>query len=77
MLHLRVADNGCGIEGGEADAAANGHIGLANTRARLECLYGRQHSMELTSVPGSGVRVSMSFPFREGPAAEGAASGRA
>lgn len=67
-LHLYVADNGCGIEvgGGEASPAA-GSIGLANTRARLDCLYGRRHHFELTSVPGRGVRVHMSIPFRDRP----------
>jgi signal transduction histidine kinase len=70
-LHLSVADNGCGIEGGtETGGAAAGHVGLANTRARLECLYGPRHSFELASVPGRGVRVRMSIPFRERPAPE-------
>ncbi|HEX7313616.1 MAG TPA: histidine kinase [Pyrinomonadaceae bacterium] len=66
-LHLCVADNGCGIEGvgGVEASAIEGHVGLANTRARLDYLYGKRHRFELTSVPGRGVRVRMSLPLRD------------
>ena len=37
-------------------------IGLANTRARLEQLYGRQHSFEIENRGGGGVAVRLSFP---------------
>lgn len=66
-LRLSVADNGCGVERGDAKDAAAGHVGLANTRARLDCLYGSRYSFELTSVPGRGVCVRMSIPLWEGP----------
>jgi signal transduction histidine kinase len=66
-LRLSVVDNGCGIERVDAEGAAAGHVGLANTRARLERLYGWRHRFELTSVPGRGVCVRMSIPFREKP----------
>jgi signal transduction histidine kinase len=77
-LHLCVVDNGCGIEeGGDADGAASaGHVGLANTRARLGYLYGDRHSFELTSVPGRGVRIRMVLPFRESPAGRDGAAPR-
>jgi len=37
-------------------------IGLANTRARLEQLYGRQHSFEIENRGEGGVTVRLSFP---------------
>lgn len=66
-LRLSVADNGRGIEHGDSEGSEGGHLGLANTRARLEQLYGARHSFELKSVPGRGVCVRMSIPFREKP----------
>jgi two-component system LytT family sensor kinase len=71
-----VVDNGCGIEHGGADSAAAGHVGLANTRARLDYPYGSRHSFELTSVPGRGVCIRMSIPFRESPAGQSGAPPR-
>jgi two-component system, LytTR family, sensor kinase len=58
-LRLEIADNGPGlVEGG------NG-IGLANTRARLEGLYGPTGRLELTGSP-DGTRVTIQLPFRPG-----------
>jgi hypothetical protein len=37
-------------------------IGLANTRARLEQLYGRQYSFEIENREEGGVAVRLSFP---------------
>jgi sensor histidine kinase YesM len=44
-------------------------IGLRNTEARLEHLYGRAHRIEYGSVEGGG-SVTISIPFSEagGPA---------
>ena len=39
-------------------------IGLSNTRARLEQLYGTNHAFSLDNLPEGGVRVRMVFPFR-------------
>jgi two-component system LytT family sensor kinase len=69
-LRLSVADDGRGIEFGGPHASGAAHIGLANTRARLDYLYGPKHSFELRGLPGSGVIVSVSIPFRERPATE-------
>src|SRR6267143_3691967 len=49
-LHLEVRDNGPGLNGG----ASGGGLGLANTRARLQELYGPSHRFELTNVPDPG-----------------------
>jgi two-component system, LytTR family, sensor kinase len=39
-------------------------LGLANTKARLEQLYGHQHSLELLNLQPSGVGVVLSLPVR-------------
>jgi len=59
-LRLLVSDNGEGIV--EKPAESNG-IGLANTRARLEKLYGTQHEFKLLSAVGGGLEVSITIPF--------------
>ena len=69
-LTLEVKDNGPGIE--QVKTAGCAGIGLSNTRARLEQLYGTDHSFSLDNLPEGGVRVRMEFPFR--PAEKAAAS---
>jgi sensor histidine kinase YesM len=44
-------------------------VGLANTRARLEQLYGARQSFEIRNLQPRGVVVSISVPLR--PAAAG------
>jgi hypothetical protein len=60
-LELRVWDDG------PPAAAAEGRstgIGLANTRARLEHLYGTAHRFELRRAREGGMEVAVSLPFR-------------
>ena len=58
-LELRVWDDG--PEGAAADARSSG-IGLANTRARLEHLYGTAQRFELRRAREGGMEVSVSLP---------------
>ena len=60
-LELRVWDDG--PEGAATDSRSNG-IGLANTRARLEHLYGPAHRFELRRAREGGMDVAVSLPFR-------------
>jgi hypothetical protein len=39
-------------------------IGLANTRARLQELYGNRSRFEYGNLPGGGASIRMSIPFR-------------
>jgi len=74
-VRLEVADDGCGMERATPRSKGNG-IGLANTRARLEKLYGAQHQFELHDAPGGGVVAAVTIPFRacESDAAESSES---
>jgi two-component sensor histidine kinase len=60
FLHLEVSDTGPGFGSG----ASRGHgIGLGNTRARLEQIYGAAHCIDLRDSAGGGAMVSISLPF--------------
>jgi signal transduction histidine kinase len=60
-LELEIWDDGPGLaEGGEGRQG----IGLANTRARLEHLYGTTSTLELLSRQPTGVTVKLVLPFR-------------
>ena len=61
-LWLEVRDNGVGLSGSARSQFRNG-VGLPNTRARLECLYGDAHSLEFSEGSG-GLTVSIGLPLR-------------
>jgi two-component sensor histidine kinase len=59
ILEVEVADDGVGFR------ARTGYgVGLANTRARLETLYGREGSLELVANGGGGVTATIRIPHR-------------
>jgi two-component system LytT family sensor kinase len=66
-LNLRVRDDGKGLSEG-ATAALKEGVGLANTRARLQQLYGASHRFELANAPDGGLVVSLTIPFSDGEA---------
>jgi two-component system LytT family sensor kinase len=59
-LVLTVRDNGPGL-----DAPNESGVGLANTRARLEQLYGDRASLKLASAEGGGVVAEILLPYHE------------
>jgi LytS/YehU family sensor histidine kinase len=61
-LLLEVRDNGPGAQPSRTTGCAG--IGLSNTRARLEQLYGAGHRFLFENLPEGGVRVRMELPFR-------------
>jgi two-component system, LytTR family, sensor kinase len=63
-LLLEVEDNGTGLADGGASPRLKEGIGLANTRAILQHIYGPAHCLELANAPGGGVVVTMEIPFR-------------
>jgi len=62
VLSLIVSDNGAGL--GHKGVIKEG-VGLSNTRARLQELYGAAQRFEMHRGPEGGVRVELSIPFRE------------
>jgi signal transduction histidine kinase len=63
-LCLQVSDDGPGLPNG---GPLKEGIGMANTRARLQQLYGPDHQFTLTNGAGRGLTVTMTLPFREEP----------
>ncbi len=57
-LSIRIEDDGSGVRG-ESKAG----IGLSNTRARLESLYGDDASFDLVSRAGGGAAATIRIPF--------------
>ena len=62
MLHLRVTDDGVGLRDGGRDVKEG--VGLGNTRARLQHLYGPRHRFECHGGPSGGFTVSIAIPFQ-------------
>jgi two-component system, LytTR family, sensor kinase len=59
MLELQVCDNGPGIPAGEMTEG----IGLGNTRARLQQLYGDRGRLDICNGESGGLRVTLTIPF--------------
>jgi signal transduction histidine kinase len=59
-LVLAVRDNGPGLDGG--DTGDEG-VGLRNTRARLEQLYGSAQSLTLREAPEGGLIAEVTLPY--------------
>jgi two-component system, LytTR family, sensor kinase len=62
MLRLSVYNDGPLLR--ESNAAENG-IGLLNLRTRLELLYGKDSGVRMENSAGSGVEVTVTFPYSE------------
>jgi two-component system LytT family sensor kinase len=60
-LYITVGDTGPGLNA-DANAAKNG-VGLTNTRARLEQLYGNQHRFELRNGESRGLIAELHLPL--------------
>jgi len=60
-LWMQVRDNGGGLQVRTLMALRTG-VGLSNTRARLDCLYGRHYRLEFTDRHG-GLSVLIEIPF--------------
>lgn len=57
-LKVSVTDNGLGFQ-----ASSGSGVGLANTRARLDALYGSDGRLTFAAEPVRGVTVSIELPF--------------
>lgn len=61
MLRLSVRDNGPGLD--DTRGRGEGGVGLANTRARLDQLFGEEAGVTLAPAPGGGVIAEIRLPF--------------
>lgn len=65
VLRIRLSDDGPGLQpSGAHPPRRREGIGVANTRARLEQLYGDDQSFDMTNAPEGGLVVMMAVPFR-------------
>jgi two-component system, LytTR family, sensor kinase len=63
LLWLTVYDDGPGLKDSR-QVTRGGGIGLSNTRARLEQLYGAGHRFGVRNRDGGGVEAVLAIPFR-------------
>ena len=66
-LHLIVRDNGRGLPGANLNSSVRRGIGLANTQARLQGLYGQDQSFSFGKAEPQGCRVDIHLPFHLEP----------
>jgi len=69
-LILQVLDNGPGLGHPSACGQPGTGLGLANTRARLETLYGKTHDFVVRTASNGGVEAAIRIPF-ESPTGSG------
>ncbi|HEY3132015.1 MAG TPA: histidine kinase [Acidobacteriota bacterium] len=60
-LMVQIRDNGAGIPAELKDLKER--VGLMNTRARLQQLYGAAHRFDLRNAPDGGLEVTLEMPF--------------
>lgn len=68
-LSLEVVDDGVGLTGDPFAERDDGGIGVRNTRARLEQLYGAEHFFSIEPHHPAGVRVRLTIPASRSPSA--------
>jgi two-component system, LytTR family, sensor kinase len=73
-LRLTVRDSGKGFAAGVVSGTVQG-LGLANTRLRLEQLYGPEHRLECINLPTGGAAVSIELTFHTSALAQSARDG--
>jgi sensor histidine kinase YesM len=66
LLHVQVTDNGPGLpSNGNMGRIVKEGVGLANTEARLQQLYGSLHRFDLANTSKGGLTVILEIPFKE------------
>lgn len=70
LLQLTVRDSGAGARASTVNADRPG-IGLANTRARLQELYGAGAQFVMQPVTATGFTVELRIPFHSAPVSSG------
>ncbi len=60
-LHVSVRDDGLGL--GAPSAKSGTHLGVANTRSRLNAIHGEQASLSLSANPDGGAHAELTLPL--------------
>ena len=68
-LRIAVRDDGPGVAAATERQSSGNGVGLANTRARLEQLYGARQHFSVGDHPDGGALVEMTIPLRYEPPA--------
>jgi len=63
-LILQVLDNGPGLRDQNACSPSGRGLGLANTRARLETIYGKEHDFVVRTASNGGVEAVILIPWK-------------
>jgi two-component system LytT family sensor kinase len=73
LLEIEVEDNGRGLRAnGKAGKRIKEGVGLSNTRARLEQLYGSGYRLQFANAQEGGLRVILEIPLKSfGPNGDG------
>ena len=65
FLQVQVTDNGPGLpSNGSAGAILRKGLGLTNTQARLQQIYGPAHRLNLDNAPTGGLTVTLEIPLK-------------
>ena len=67
QLRLIVRDNGRGLPDADSNSSSRRCVGLANTQARLQGLYGRDQSFSFGRAEPEGCQVDIHLPFHLEP----------
>ncbi len=66
ILQVQVTDDGPGLPvNGNSKGILKEGVGLANTQARLQQIYGHAHRLDLANAPLGGLTVTLEIPFIE------------
>ena len=66
VLQVQVTDDGPGLPvNGNSKGILKEGVGLANTQARLQQIYGNTHRLDLANAPLGGLTVTLEIPFKE------------
>jgi two-component system, LytTR family, sensor kinase len=57
---VEIEDDGPGVAAGDIKDG----VGLGNTRARLQEMFGSRHALDVTNAPGGGTLVRLSLPWQ-------------
>jgi two-component system, LytTR family, sensor kinase len=63
ILHVQVTDNGPGLPSNGNSGSLFKGVGLSNTKARLQQLYGEEHRLDLSNTSKGGLSVTLEIPF--------------